>query len=503
VESPARDSSLGYYLIAFFLVFVPLFRGANRPVPLLVLEIGALALLAHLVWRPDFRIQLSRSLLISLILLLCYPLLQLVPLPPTLWIHLPGRDFYAHALAQADAGQSPDSWRAASLVPWATEFSWLALLPPLTVFLVAVGLPAQQLQSLLKLFLGVAVAQALLGLLQYGAGSNSIFQFGNPYCCSSAVGTYINRNHLAGLLEMALPVGLALLTATIGHSQSGSGAYHRRRTLRQRLAKLAALPINQAAIYGSGCIAILLGLVFTRSRAGITLVMLGILLCMVVFARRLGGRNAYGLIGTLTFIGWGLAVEVGLVPVLNRFTLAGATDDYRWSIFSSTIQAAAYFFPLGSGVGTFQDIYPRFHPPDILFDGIINRAHNDYLEGFLEAGLVGIVLSLALVGFYGLQWRRIWRRGNWSSFRLLQAGTGISLLLLILHSAVDFNLHIPANAIFFAFLAAVFFHRQQQDESLKPDVASAADSEETAAKDAPANNLNLSPLKNVRNPFAD
>jgi O-antigen ligase len=231
--------------------------------------------------------------------------------------------------------------------------------------------------------------------------------------------------------------------------------------------------------------------------------MVGILLCTVVFARRLGGKNAYGLIGMLTFIGWGLAVEVGLVPVLNRFTLESAIDDSRWSIFSSTLEAAARFFPLGSGAGTFIEVYPRFHPPDIVFDGIVNHAHNDYLEAFLEAGLAGIVLSLALLGFYIFQWKRIWQRGNWSSFRLLQAGAGIGLLLLILHSAVDFNLHIPANAIFFAFLAAVFFHRQQQDESLKVDVSSVVGGEETAAIETPAGNLNLSPIKNVRNPFAD
>jgi len=484
-------------------VFAPLFRGANRPLPLLALEIGALALLAYLVWRPDCKNYLSRPLLLTLILLFCYPLLQLAPLPPNLWSQLPGRDFYSHALAQANDGQALESWRAASLVPWATEVAWLALLPPITLFLVGVGLPAPQLQSLLKLFLGVAAVQALLGLLQYGAGSDSVFRLGNPYCCSSAVGTYASRDHLAGLLEMALPVGLALLTATVGRSSSHAGSYRRRRTLRHRLTKLAALPINEAAIYGSACVAIILGLVFTRSRTGIILAMVGILLCTVVFARRLGGKNAYGLIGMLTFIGWSLAMEVGLVPVLNRFTLESATDDYRWSIFSSTLEAAARFFPLGSGAGTFIEVYPRFHPPDIVFDGIVNHAHNDYLEAFLEAGLAGIVLSLALLGFYIFQWKRIWQRGNWSSFRLLQAGAGIGLLLLILHSAVDFNLHIPANAIFFAFLAAVFFHRQQQDESLKVDVSSVVGGEETAAIETPAGNLNLSPIKNVRNPFAD
>jgi O-antigen ligase len=204
----------------------------------------------------------------------------------------------------------------------------------------------------------------------------------------------------------------------------------------------------------------LLGLVFTRSRTGVLLAMLGIFLCMLAFSRRLGGSNVYGLVGTFTAIGIGLAVEIGLTPVLNRFTLQDPLSDGRWEIYAGTLQAIGAFFPLGSGAGTFQEAFPRFHPSGLIVNNTINQAHNDYLEWLMEGGLLAAALVLVLLGVYCRQWFRVWARGAWSRFRFIQVGAGISVFLMILHGLTDFNLHIPANAVFFAFLAAVFVHRE-------------------------------------------
>ncbi|MEZ5582115.1 MAG: hypothetical protein R3F37_04410 [Candidatus Competibacteraceae bacterium] len=239
------------------------------------------------VRRPSFIEHLAKPLQWALLGVLLLPVLQLLPLPFELWSSLPGRDFYAQALSALE-DTSVISSRAVSLVPSATEQAGLALLPPIMVFLVALGLPTRDLQKLVFVFLGIATFQALLGLIQYGDVPDSPFRLGNPYMAGSAFGTYINRNHLAGLLEMALPVGLALLAATVGHSQQRR--HNRRRTLRQRLAGLTILRFNQAAIYGAVSIALLLGLIFTRSRTGVALAMLSILLCTLAFSRRLGGE---------------------------------------------------------------------------------------------------------------------------------------------------------------------------------------------------------------------
>lgn len=88
-----------------------------------------------------------------------------------------------------------------------------------------------------------------------------------------------------------------------------------------------------------------------------------------------------------------------------------------------------------------------------------------FLIQILRRPAAQIGLVVVLLGFYLRQWPRVWVRGGWHTFRFIQVAAGISLLLLMLHSLVDFNLHIPANAVYFAFLAAVFMHRHREEEA--------------------------------------
>lgn len=465
--SQAETDSAFFYGLAVLLIFAPLFRGGNRPLPLLVMELAALALLAGWVWRPIDKRLLSWPKRIFLMALFLCPLAQLLPVPMTLWASLPGRSFYADALHQIGTNGAGFEWRAISLIPTATESAWLALLPPSVVFIVAIRLSEKRLLRVILVFLGIATAQALLGLLQFGGGPDSLFRLGNPYYANSGTGTYINRNHLAGLLEIALPVSLALLVATIGHSRpphARRGQHQRRRTLRQWLARFSVERLNQAAIFGAVTITILLGLIFTRSRAGISLAMLGILLSTLLFSNRLGGRGNYGLIGALTASGIGLASLIGLAPVLSRFTDQDPLADKRWSMAKATLRAISEFFPLGSGAGTYEDVFRRFHPAD--FPGVtIDYAHNDYLEWVMECGLIAALLMVVWLAFYLRQWGRVWKPGNWTPLRFAQTGAGIALLLMMLHTLVDFNLQIPANGVFTALLAAVFFYHSAEDRS--------------------------------------
>ena len=457
----ADPGAVLFYGLMTLLVFAPLFRAGYRPLPLLVMELIALALLA---WRfchpPAGGRPLSWGVWLFLGLLFLAPLAQLALLPISLWAELPGRALYMEALSKAGVTDADFAWRSLSLIPAATESATLALLPPLAVFLAAVNLSSRQLSTLVLVFLGVAAGEALLGLIQYGDGPNSFFRFGNFLMGDSASGTYINRNHLAGLLEMALPVALALLAATVGQGRPRhSGKHHRRKTtIRQWLARFSVARINQAAVFAALALAILLGLIFTRSRSGVSLAMLGILLSTAMFANRLGGRNVYGWMGVFTAAGIGLASLIGLAPVWTRFTYQDPVADGRWKIFDATTQAIGEFFPLGSGAGTFEEVLRRFHPLD--FPTVtLNHAHNDYLEWILECGLIAGLLIAVWLALYARQWGRVWKRGEWTTFRFVQAGAGIGLGLMMLHSLVDFNLRIPANAVFAALLAAAFFHR--------------------------------------------
>ncbi len=489
-----------FYGLAGLLIFAPLIWGSVIPLPLLVMELAALVLLIGRVWYPlQIEPSLSWSMRIFLALLVLLPLVQLVPIPLTLWASLSGRAFYADALQQAGVGGSGFEWRAISLVPATTESAVLVLLPPLAVFVTALALRTQTLLKLVWVFLGIAVGEAVLGLIQFGSGEDSPFRFGYALYGISATGTYISRNHLAGLLEMALPLALALLIASVGRGQRRHLS-QRQQGWRHRLVRFGAPGLNQAMLFGAAALAILLGLIFTRSRSGGGLALLGLLLCTVLFSNRLGGRNVYGLLGAFMVAGVGLASLVGLTPVFSRFALQDPITDARWKIFDVTVQAIGQFFPLGSGAGTFEAVLRRFHPLD-LPGVIINYAHNDYLEWLLEAGLGAALLIAAWLVLYVRQWGRVWKRGEWAPFRFAQVGSGIALLLMMLHTLVDFNLRVPANAVFTAFLAAVFFHQaavMEEQATSRQRKSSSSDNDAEPPRSPPSYTI---PPENQINPF--
>jgi O-antigen ligase len=165
----------------------------------------------------------------------------------------------------------------------------------------------------------------------------------------------------------------------------------------------------------------------------------------------------------LTSVCTGVALLVGLAPILERFALLEPSTIDRLLIYDTTLAGVARFLPWGSGPGTYPDIYPLFQP--VYSVGFTNHAHNDYLELMFEMGLPGTALVVTMLLLYARQWSKVWVPGNWTTFRAAQVGAGIGVLLMALHSLTDFNQHIPANTVFLAFLAAVFWHRPAVEET--------------------------------------
>lgn len=420
----------------------------------MVLELASLPLWIYLAWRAEVVAHVPRLLLIALSLFVLYPLMQWLPLPAGLLQWLPGREVYSEALAFADAASS--GLYSLSIVPQATFAAWLSLLPPLAVLLVTVSLRENILKRVVYVFLGMAAFQAILALLQFGGGSHTAFRL-SPTDFGEGVGTYVNRNHLAGLLEMALPISLGLLAASIGRSRDTS-RYVRNGFFKKLGHALSHPPrVNAAMIFSAVSIAILLGVIFSRSRTGIGMAMVGILLSAILYGRYIGGNRSKSLTTLFSVIGLALAIEIGLAPVLDRFSVDSALEDARWTIFATSFKGAMAFFPFGSGFGTFPDVYWRFQPDSIgLF---VNHAHNDYIEYVFEAGVVAIVVMAMLLVVYGLRWPGLLRHEHWSKLAFMQVGAGVGMFVMALHGLTDYNLHIPANAVYFAFLAGVFFHR--------------------------------------------
>lgn len=452
-------NKLRFYLLLFIVIFAVIFRGGNRPLPLMILELASVGLLLLFFLSPDKDSRIPGFLNKAIWALLFFPLLYLIPVPWEMWAQLPGRELYSQTLSIVDNS----SFRSLSIYPLKTELAFLAIMPAVAVFFSSLRLSVRQLKILVLTLLGVAFFQAMLGLIQYGDGISSALRFGNPYASNGAEGTYANRNHLAGLLEMVLPISLGLLALSIGSTRA---ELRHHSGWRSQISSISGIHMNKSIIYGFLCIVLLLGIIFTQSRSGVFLAMLGILISAFAYARRLGGTNVFGVIGTFSAVVVAIAAEIGLAPLLHRFTIDHMSN-LRFTIYENTIKGIGTFFPLGSGPGTYPYVYPRFQ--SIEEKGFVNHAHNDYLEWIMEGGLIAAIFILIFLFYFLRNWSVVWVSGYWSTFRFFQVGAGIGVLMIALHGFTDFNLHIPANVIYFSFLAAVFFYPYEEKEDVLPE----------------------------------
>lgn len=461
-DHAARQRAL-FALCLLVLVAAPLVMGGNRPLPLLGLEIAALGMLLLSFGGPWIQ-AIPRLLLAALVLLCALPFLQLIPVPPEFWSTLPGRAGYA---LWSEGAPAASTWRAMSIAPVLTEYAAWALLPPVAVFVAALNLTPSRLRAAVWVFLAMVLGQAVLGLMQYGDGPGSWLRFGPAVKDGSAVGTFPNRNLLAGMLVMGLPVLLALLASSVfgldrltARGRTGRNWFRRVRDWGR-----SESGSNRSLLYGAMTLAVLLAIVFTRSRSGIALAMLGLVTSVFVIGRNLGGRFSARIATVMVASGLSLAVAIGLAPVLARFG-ADPLQDTRWLIFAASWEALKEFFPLGSGFGTYPEVIAARHPSEFGGEFYINHAHNDYLEWWVEGGLIAILLTIFFGLVYLWRWRTVWAERNWKTLHMMQVGAGIGMLLLMLHGVTDFNFRVPSNALYFAFLAGVFFY-PIEDASLR------------------------------------
>jgi O-antigen ligase len=305
-------------------------------------------------------------------------------------------------------------------------------------------MPASSQRKLLAVVVGMALLNFLLGLAQLGDGEQSSLRLYRPTNPLDAVGFFANRNHFAELLVMALPptvVGTAWLVS-------------------ERLGGRGINPLLPVA--GISLMALLiLGIVLGRSRAGLLLGMLALLGCLPLVTGLRKERGTRRVLTVTVAVAVMLSAQFALLGMVHRLQ-SDPLDDGRWRYARVTRQAAAAYAPLGSGLGTFRQAYQPFEAADTPDRAIVNHAHNDYLELWLEGGWPALLL-LAL-GAMAWVWvsLRLWRHspepGTQDSLaRLVARAAWLSASLAILHSALDYPLRTTANMSVFAVLVAVAF----------------------------------------------
>ena len=367
-------------------------------------------------------------------LVVASPLLQLIPLPPSVWSALPGRDAVVETYQVAGLDLP---WLGISVSPWATTRVAFSLLPPVAIFLGVLACQRDERLRLWMLMLLIGIASVFLDIAQIIEGPESPLRFYSFTSKVVGVGFFANRNHHAAFLFSLIPFAAFVFC----------GSDRSRSTFRL------------AGLY-SVCLALLLGLVMTGSRSALGL---GLAACIATYAlilndcfigpRRDRMSTYIGTIGAL--IGASLlAVSFGLPNIVDRFRGDEFVSDLRWTIARVSFDAAKAFFPFGSGLGTFDRAYPSFQPTNTIFPAIVNHVHNDLLEVMFESGFVGILiivgwLTLTIVFAVGNL------RENNAEIKKERFAALTVISLLFVHSLWDYPLRTSAIAALFAACCAI------------------------------------------------
>jgi O-antigen ligase len=431
------DTFLPY--TSFVVILAMIFGGGgNQEWSDAIVQLAALPLLAWALFRLDPS-QLGRVGQWAIILLgaiLALPLLQLIPIPPSFWSSLPGRGEIASAYEAA--GMAPP-WLPISLDPTATWLALLSLLPPTAVFLAMLSLEQRSRRILVVLIFIFVFASGLLDVLQMMGGENSTLRFYAFTTLDRAVGFFANPDHHAAFLYSAIPYVVAWAVGLVVD-------HRRNRTV--GLALLALLTLT-----------IIIGVAATQSRTGVALLLLaglsGILLAWRYGRGQSGRRLRHFTIGA-SFVGLILAFQFGFVGFMQRMEYQGL-EDLRWPAARITFEAAIANMPFGSGLGSFVPIFQRFEPRTLVQAVYVNHAHNDWLELWLNGGLPAILLIIGFLSWFVAVSIRLWRDGRLQppvlDLALAQAAS-IVIILLLLHSVMDYPLRIPTLSVVFAIACA-------------------------------------------------
>jgi O-antigen ligase len=295
---------------------------------------------------------------------------------------------------------------------------------------------------------------SVYGIFQAYAGDHRIWWFSGYG--QDVRGTYINRNHFAGLMAMALMLATAFASSLRGRNfqRNGSPSDDARSKILEFLS-FEQIYSKRLLILFCGVI-IGLGLVLSASRGGIISAALGLLILGIFYvSRKNQRRNGFIVLAIFLCIG-GYGLQVGLEHTIERFQSDQLQSSFegRFRYAQKTVDVFKDYEISGVGVGNFQHAYPRYQAPEDM-GLLIDYAHNDWAQLLAEAGLAGLLLTVAGIGLFVFFIVRQWQ-GRRDPQALALGVVPLAVLTTMgVHSWFDFNMHIPANVLVLAAILAV------------------------------------------------
>ncbi len=270
------------------------------------------------------------------------------------------------------------------------------------------------------------------------AGYGLITMLSDPTHPDRLTGTFVNRNSAATYFGTCAIIWLALFLSAVRRDLS-------------RLTKpvLFLTPSVQTFIAGIAFVVVLISVFLTLSRAGAILTIVSLALTGGVLLKRQYPRAASSaLIATGVILASLAVLELLGGRVGLRISQAGLIDENRWHVYRASLAIVTEHPWIGTGLGTFPEVFPAYRPPELASPLVWDRAHSSLVELAIEMGVpfTGAVIALWI---YLLVWLVRGCYARQRGIRFPAAGLGV-FLLGSLHSLVDFSLQIPGYAIVFA-----------------------------------------------------
>ncbi|HQF86888.1 MAG TPA: O-antigen ligase family protein [Acidobacteriota bacterium] len=433
--------------------------------------IAAIAALWICRRRPD---PGRRPVLVAWSILLIVPLLQLTPLPAAVQRVISPVHAQVMSRVQATGLVDPRALHTAvSIFPGRTVEQFLLFAALAAVFWVGREL-LRDAGARRRLSIGLIVlasGETCFGLLQYLGKIPHIFLAPGREVAEVASGTYINRNHFAGFLEMAFPVVIALAYGLFyARIRPAIDTYSGRW---RKLFTHPRTPVFTLLLFTGAWLC--LGLIFSMSRGGILAMLLTVAFLSVLTAMRHSRRRIQLVALLFVLLVGGYAVWLGLDPVLTRFERImdeeGVMTEGRLPVWKDTVDLIRDFPLLGVGLGNYRYAFLSYNetPMNVVYD----HAHNDFLQYTAELGIpAGFTLIAFVLAAVFFACRGFIRTPSVSRQAALLGAAG-GVFSILAHSVTDFNLQIPANTALFTMLlaaiSAVLAEERAAEESAPAD----------------------------------
>ena len=464
------------YLIV--LILSPLLFGAVHTYAYSLMTLAVLTGIVLLVIRnttrghnaSSYRFQVPKtSLNVAFFVLLAFLICQVIPLP----------EFFVKMVSpEALVVENKSLSASRALSSETTLGNWLSLssyyypvrgslIRWIVYGLFFMGL-TQALNSRKRIELAVFIIlltgcfEVLYGLIQTYTGSNHIWWFKNIGDPQAISGTYINRNHFAGLMEMCLILAAGYAAALEARTKRQRSISRHTTNLRARFSRYLSgeQRFNKRTLLVFLGVVMGIGLIFSASRGGM-ISGAGAMLCMGLFFIFRKGHRRKGFIILFLFVVISVyALHIGVDYPIGRFSYFDKSFESRSRYTRKTIEMFKDYHITGVGIGNFQHAYPRYQAAEDT-KGFYRYAHNDWAQFLAEAGIVGFFLLVAGMIYYVYRTIQLWRKRS-DPFAVCVGIVPIAAITALgIHSYSDFNLHIPANCLILAAIMAVGYSALQ------------------------------------------